>query len=348
MSGRSFTLTAAAVVCSCCVSSCGHHSPVLSKAVRPSTQQMVDRQAVNAVDAGDGDYQLRQLRAALDANPGDLKTRFALAARYQSLGFHEVAIEHGRLALERVPESEEAHVELAKILWRADRSPEAAKSLGDFARNHEVGVQAWAWLGLVHDDAGEWKAGEAAYRKALTIQPDRDDLHNNLGYCLLSQGRRKEAETEFREAVRLDPHSIVARNNLGSVLTSNPAEAVENLQSVADPATAHNNLAAAFIEAGKYAEARREIDEALRYNRQHPAALSNLELLSSLDGKPAEFKVSPRKREGSWLARTWHRKNGSSAPDQQVSKRDASRRRNASIERNDAGSAAASRQQATN
>ncbi len=303
--------------------SCSRHSSLVSRSVQPTPHRIVQREAVNAVDAGDGDYDLRQLRAKLDANPGDLQARFALAHRYEALGFHEVAIEHGRLAIERVPESEEAHVELAKLLWRAERSGEAAKSLGEFGKTRELGATGWAWLGLVRDDSGDWKGGEAAYRKALAIAPDRDDLHNNLGYCLLRQGKRKEAEAEFRSAVQLNPQSVVARNNLGSVLTSNPSEAVANLQSVSDPATAHNNLAAAFIEAGKYAEARHELDEALRYNRQHPAALSNLELVSKLDGKPADIKLLPRKdapdgavagrsgkRGGSWVARTWRHLRG--------------------------------------
>ena len=315
---------ASMVAASLITSGCGSHARLLARSVKPSTQQVVEREAVNAVDSGDGDYELRGLRAKLDANPGDLKARFALAQRYQTLGFNEVAVEHGRLAVERMPESEEAQVELAKLLWRAGRSSEAAKFLGEFSRNHELAVGGWAWLGLVRDDSGDWKAGESAYRKALALEPNRDDLHNNLGYCLLRQGKRKEAEAEFRTAVKLDPNSVVARNNLGSVLTSNPAEAVANLQSVSDPATAHNNLAAAFIEAGKYADARLELSEALRYNRQHPAALNNLALVSKLDGKPAEFvpqtgKQAPAAsgavaRSGSWVGRTWRRMWGLGEP----------------------------------
>ncbi len=323
--GSQCTAVAASLLAASLVASgCGSHTRLLARSVRPSTQQVVEREAVNAVDSGDGDYELRGLRAKLDANPGDLKARFALAQRYQTLGFHEVAVEHGRLAVERMPESEAAQVELAKLLWRAGRSVEAAKFLGEFSRNHELAAGGWAWLGLVRDDSGDWKAGESAYRKALALQPDRDDLHNNLGYCLLRQGKRKDAEAEFRIAVRLDPHSVVARNNLGSVLTSNPAEAVANLQSVSDPATAHNNLAAAFIEAGKYADARQELSEALRYNPQHPAALNNLTLVSKLDGKPAEFAPQAGKQtataavaaggNASWVGRTWRRMWGLRQP----------------------------------
>ena len=66
-----------------------------------------------------------------------------------------------------------------------------------------------------------------------------------------------------------------------------------NWQSTSDPATAHNNLAAVWIEKGNYADARRELDLALGYNRAHPAALRNLELVARLDAKPATLKAKP-------------------------------------------------------
>jgi tetratricopeptide (TPR) repeat protein len=276
----------------------------------------MDRQIVNAVDAGDGDYETKALRARVDANPLDLTARLELAKRYRKLGFPEIAIEHVRLACERAPESEEAHIALAKMLRDAGRPADGAVALGEFTAKRAASAQVWAWLGLLRDDAGDWKAGETAHRKALALAPDHDDLHNNLGYCLLKQGREREAAEEFRAALRLNPHSVVARNNLGTSLTASPAEAVTHLQSVTDAASAHNNLAVAYIEAGKYAEARKEIETALGYNRQHSEALSNLLLLSELDGHAAEVKA-PVRVEGRWarVVAAWRRLRGDGVPD---------------------------------
>jgi Flp pilus assembly protein TadD len=272
------------------------------------------RQTVNAVDAGDGDYEAGALRAKVEANPADLNARLELARHYQRAGYPEIAIEHCRLACERAPESAEAHVALARML-REDRRPgEGAKVLEKFAAMHEKSVQAWAWLGLLEDEAGDWKAGEAAHRKAVALEPGRDDLRNNLGYCLLRQGRNEDAAAEFREAMRINPQSLIARDNLGLALAGNPKEAVLNWQSVADPATAHNNLAVVLIEAGKYAEARQEIEVALSYDREHAAALSNLSLISRLDGKASEI---PAKRRETRLARmhaAWRRMWGQKPP----------------------------------
>jgi len=286
-------------------------------ALTPSAQQRnQDRQAINAVDAGDGDYEVKVLRAKLDSDPRDLTTRLALAHRYQQLGFPEVAIEHCRLACERAPDSDEAHIALARALRDDGRPSEGAKTLADYTSRHpSASASVWAWLGLLHDAAGDRKAGEAAHRKALSLAPDRDDLHNNMGYCLLLQNKKKEAADEFRAALRLNPSSVVATNNLAAALgAGSPKEAIQRLQSVADPATAHSNMAAVLIDAGEYENARKEIDQALSYNHQHSAALNNLALVSQLDGRPAEVKAPVRPVTG-WAraARAWHRLWGSGA-----------------------------------
>ena len=287
---------------------------------------------MNAVDAGDGDYGARALRARLEANPNDLKLRLELARYYQRSGFPEVAIEHCRLACERAPESVEAHVELAKMLRSDSRTSEAAAGLSEFAATHAEAVDVWAWLGLLRDESGDWSGGETAHRKAVALAPQRDDLHNNLGYCLLRQGRKEQAAEEFRAALQLNAQSTTARNNLGLALvgepTADPKEAVLNWQSVSDAASAHNNMAVALIETGKYADARREIEIALSYNQQHSAALKNLRLVSQLDGKPAEIPAAGRsenKRREGRLTRMWARLAGpeKTGPDKKEGKKDS-------------------------
>jgi Flp pilus assembly protein TadD len=274
----------------------------------PKAPTVLERQIRNAVDAGDGDYEIKTLRAKLDADPSSLATRLNLAQHYQKAGFPDVAIEHLRIAVERAPESSDAVIALAKTLRSAGRPGEGAAALNRFAERQAPALDVWAWLGILRDESGDWKAGEAAYRKALALAPERDDLHNNLGYCLLQQGRKEDAAAEFRAALKLNPRSVIARNNLGTSLADTPKEAVAHLQSVADPASAHNNVAVALMESGNYAAAREEIDIALGYNRQNTAALNNLRLLSELDGKTAELKAQVS-AEGRWsrMHSAWRR-----------------------------------------
>jgi Flp pilus assembly protein TadD len=276
--------------------SCVHQAQVAKTAPASAPISNWDRQVRNAVDAGDGDYQLRVLREKVAAEPENIPVRLELAKAYRERGYHEVALEISRLAVARFPQSGEAQLAMVRDLRDVNRRPEAITGLENFLKAHpESGAEYYSWLGILRDESGLWPVGEPAHRKALELTPAVDYLHNNLGYNLLMQKKNEEAAREFQEALRLNPGSQMARNNLGIALAqSNDTEkAVANWQSTSDPATAHNNLAAVWMEKGNYSDARRELDLALSYNRAHSAAIRNLELVSRLDGGPATLQVKP-------------------------------------------------------
>lgn len=261
------------------------------------TASTMKRQVINAVDAGDGDYRIRLLRARMAADPDNLQTRMELARLYQQAGFPEVAVEHYRLAAARFPDSDDVHLGLARCLMKMNLPAAAAQGLEGYLASHAQAPAALSsWLGMARDQLGDWQRGEAAHRAALARGPDSDVFHNNLGYNLLEQKRYPEAATEFRRALALRPESVIARNNLGLALASTPVEAIREWSTAADAAAAHNNLAAVLIEQGKYADARKELETALGYTRNHPAALSNLKLVSELEERPASMPVRQETR----------------------------------------------------
>ena len=226
----------------------------------PAPVTAFDRQVSNAVDAGDGDFVVKSLREKVIVNPDVLAPRLELAKAYRQRGDPELAIEHYRLAAARFPESAETRLLLAHSLRASGAAGEAADSLEQFLQTHPQSSAKYAsWLGILRDELGQWTLGETHHRAALSLAPQRDDLHNNLGYCLLMQGQSGPAAEEFRVALKLNRDSRIARNNLGMALAATPAEAVLHWQSVSDPATAHNNMAAMLIGEKKYAEARKEL-----------------------------------------------------------------------------------------
>jgi tetratricopeptide (TPR) repeat protein len=258
----------------------------------PQAPSAMDRQVLNAVDAGDGDAELRLLRSRVIDSPQSITARLELGRAYEQRGYPELALDHYRWAAEHAPDSADAHLMLARALARTEHGPEAIAALAGFLNEHpQPGPTLYSWLGIMRDDAADWKGSEQAYREALAKSPeDRDYLHNNLGFSLLKQGEYQKASDEFRAALKLNPGSEIARGNLATALASSPGrekEAIVNWQSMNEPAVAHSNLAAVLIDQGKYAEARKELQAALQYNRTNPAALKNLELLSRLDGKAA-------------------------------------------------------------
>ncbi len=286
--------------------------PLPSAKVDKSAKQSsaFERQITNATDLGEGDYQVRELRQKMSAEPDNLAVRLELIEHYTRGGYPELALEHCRLAATRFPESADVQLRMAKLLDGMKLPREAADGLSTFLAAHPQKAPEYeSWLGILRDEQKDWKAGEKAHRAALALDTTRDSLHNNLGYNLLMQGRPKEAAQEFREALKLRPDSEVARNNLGMALAATPApeppkgeatsaeatsnDALLHWQSISDPATAHSNMAALLIGQKRYSEARRELDLALGYNKDHPAALANLKLVSELDGKPAVIPIKP-------------------------------------------------------
>jgi len=282
------------------MASCVQHTQLAKApgpgAIPPAPQSVWDRQIHNAIDAGDGDYQLRVLREKLAADPDNIPIRLELAKAYQERGYPDVALEICRLAAARFPDSGEAQLALVRALRAMNRRAEAIDGLVAFLKAHpQTTPEYFSWLGILRDESGLWPLGEPAHRKALEAAPSLDYLHNNLGYNLLMQKKYAEAAEEFREALKLNSRSAVARNNLGLALANlgDTDQAVAAWQAASDPATAHNNLAAVLIEKGNYANARKELEIALSYNSAYPAALKNLELVSRLDGHPATLAVKP-------------------------------------------------------
>jgi Flp pilus assembly protein TadD len=265
----------------------------------PPPQAAMERQIQNAVDAGDGDYETGALRRKMAEQPENLEVRLALAKRYEANGMPELALEHYRLAAVQFPESAEVHMRLAKSLRRAGARAEAVRDLQEFLKKHpQKSADFPSLLGIMLDEQKQWAEGEKQHREALALAPQSDAFHNNLGFNLLMQGKNDAAAEEFRAALKISPHSAVARNNLAMALANKPDQTAVNWQGLGDPAAAHNNMAAMLIQQGRYAEARRELDLALGYNRAYSAALNNLKLVSELDGKPASIpaKATPQTR----------------------------------------------------
>jgi len=262
---------------------------------RPSSvTQTMQRQVSNAVDAGDGDAVVRSLRKRLVADPNNADVRMELAEHYEKAGYPDLAIEHLRLAAAHFPGNPTIAMRLAKSLRDFGQAAEAVATLDEFCKRNTLRPpELLSLLGILRDDAGAFAQAEPAYREALAQAPNQAYLHNNLGYNLLLQSRPKEAADEFRAALAIEPHSELANDNLGLALLEQwktdeqPKEALLRWESVGGPATAHNNLATVLMEQHRYAEARKELEIALGSQKDHPAALANLKLLTELDGKAA-------------------------------------------------------------
>jgi tetratricopeptide (TPR) repeat protein len=155
--------------------SCVQHTQVVKGPSVPAPQTVWDRQIHNAIDAGDGDYQLRVLREKLAGDPDNIPIRLELAKAYRERGYPDVALEVSRLAAARFPESGEAQLALVRALRDMNRRAEAADGLVAFLRAHaQTGPEYFSWLGILRDESGLWPLGEPAHRKAVELGPSLD------------------------------------------------------------------------------------------------------------------------------------------------------------------------------
>lgn len=309
MSRRALMAIASLLSCALACSSCARQAQTAARHIsEPAVSVVMQRQIQNAMDAGDGDLELRHLRQRLAENPNDLDARILLARRYAQRGLSELALEHYRFAADRFPDSIVVALELAKTFRTLGESKRALESVELWLSRHPEGSwQLLSFEGILEDELGRLPDAEKSHRAALTLEEGHSALHNNLGYNLMLQGRAAEAVREFRRALEIDPSSQIAHNNLGAALVSqkgSDADLTEWRRS-ADPAVAHNNLAATFIEQGRYTEARAELEAALKLRRNFPAALANLRLVAANDGKPISIEpAAPSKKGKGWLSRS--------------------------------------------
>lgn len=270
------------------------------------------RQVREAKLAGEGDPAVRLLRQRLAASPDSLDLRLELARYYETAGVPDLALEHLRLARRLAPKRYELATEEARLLLKEELPEEAANTLKSLAGEPGVPASIPAWLGIALDESGDLAGGEQAHRAALALTPEDDAVMNNLGFNLLKQNRPEEAIRVLEAALKVNRENALARSNLARAMSaraaeSDPSGAVAHWSVAVDPASAHNNLAASFIERGDYAHARTELEAALAIERNHLAAWNNLRLVSELDGKPVTAAAT--QNPGPWRRFTAFWKN---------------------------------------
>lgn len=180
------------------------------------------------------------------------------------------------MALEEMGQLDEAfalfqrHAELAFGAEAESTSPQQGAAPDSAASSPSTSMQAIYHQALKHHQAGQLAEAEILYRRVLATQPDRADahihsdhaqVHNNLGYLLLQQGRLTEAEAALRRALEARPDYPQAFCNLAAVLGHQEKleEAAICCQKAlaAEPnhAEAHNNLGYILQKQGRLQEA---------------------------------------------------------------------------------------------
>lgn len=162
---------------------------------------------------------------------------------------------------------------------------EVLNSLGENNKTQQLNskvVNKTAILAKRFFRQGKLEQSVNAYIKALDIEPENADIHNELGYVLARQNKIDEAVKHLEKAVGINPNMLDTHNNLGTIyLQNNQAEkAIKHfnaaLQINPNLAHLHSSIARALLRQNKAGKATIHFEKALILEPGLLGAMNNL------------------------------------------------------------------------
>ena len=137
--------------------------------------------------------------------------------------------------------------------------------------------------GYFKDIVGSHRA-KAAFKQNLesaTLNPADASAHYNLGLIHQSRGEFDQARERFERALQIDPEEIDANYQLGRIARQQKryGDAIQNFEQVVTRNPAHSQhevwreVAATYISAGQFEDARTALDQFLEHRPSDPEGL---------------------------------------------------------------------------
>jgi tetratricopeptide (TPR) repeat protein len=185
-------------------------------AERPDFAKASNNLILALVKTGNGPEAVARARARLAADPRDADRQFTLG-----LALSEQDVDASIATFTRLLEQSPGHVlaryNLALVLRRADRLPEALTELNR-ALAIEPRAEVHYTIGVIRWHQGQLGPAVDALRAAVALQPKYADGFDALGSVLKASGDLPGAAAALKQAIALRPAIPALRYNLALVL----------------------------------------------------------------------------------------------------------------------------------
>lgn len=168
---------------------------------RPGDVLACERLGTIWLERGEPLQAARWLAKAKGLDPGNLGVRVRLAKALHALGAHPDAREELRLVLKVSPDHGQALLAFAETSESAEELAEAKRSLDALSEAPQPPVLLAAALVAIRQ--GDTAGGEAAVRRACSLDPGDAAARALSASLRLSAGDLEDAEREFRQAAEL-------------------------------------------------------------------------------------------------------------------------------------------------
>lgn len=216
LAGFALAMAAAASACGSSAAATGPEAELaraMEAAMRPATAE--EREAANRADP--------LTRANFWATehqkvPQDVEVTLEFAQALRAIGSEARALEVLGQAVVIHPHNAEMHLMMGRIRMAAGEPGAARFSFERAAEAAPARADGWAALGTAYDQLGEHRMAQAAYQRALGLEPDRVTTLTNYGLSLMLTGDLQGAERQLRAAADHPRADTRVQQNLALVL----------------------------------------------------------------------------------------------------------------------------------
>ena len=181
-------------------------------------------------------------------------------------------------AIELDKNNSDALLKLGQVQAAQGSVSQALATYQQSIKDHPRDIALYILAGEMYESQSNWDQAKGMYQKALEIQPDNPLASNNLAYVMLQQGGNVDVALAMAQTARRGmPDSSNAADTLGwayfqkgvygsAIDLFQESLRLSEKRGASDNPTVHYHLGLAYQKANQPAQARQQLERALKIN----------------------------------------------------------------------------------